>query len=296
MTATIIGAYVHTSDKSSECGFLQLYSCRLEGSECPVLKRGQCIHVGMFSSCVYGVGSRERTCTRRGKGYHTQIEALKKRAESLPKMPDWEHNTGMVAIGDYYFIPYAHAAMCESIKFARYSGFGSSGVPFVKRDVFGPEQVVTLFRFRPQAMMGGEITDWQKKSVPVFLYHLKARFPELYEAAAALCPEIRGRTLAVESIKQLRCHLQNVPVGLVEGFKVDGLGTLLTVLAHAADSITVRGSTHDLGMAIVFRASSDMATLTFCPDRARTKVVVTDPDLIRQIVEEDSSLATGEVA
>jgi hypothetical protein len=290
MAPTIIGGYVREAEKSSECGFLQLYSCRLEGSECPILKRGQCIHVGMWSRCVYGEGSRERTCARRGKGYHAQIVALKKRAGSLPKMPDWERDTGFVAIGDYYFVPYAHASMCERIKFVQHSGFGSFGVPFVKREEFGPEQVVVLFKFRPQAMMGGEITDYQK-GVPVFLYHLRARFPDLYEAAAALCPEIRGRTLDVESITSLRCHLANIPVGRTDGFKVKSLGAWLDVIVHEENSITVYGKPSDLGIGLRFMANGDDARLTFCPDRARTEVLVTALDLIRQIVLVDPSVA-----
>jgi hypothetical protein len=287
--ATIIGAYTHSADRGNERGWLRTFQCKLEGSECPLLKRGECIHVGFFARCVYGDCTEQRTSLKRSRAYSGEMDRLRELLKDLPAMPQPASDCGIIAIGDYYYIPYAHAAMCERVPFVTHSSLFVSGMPFVKREAFGPEQVVTLVQFRPHALMGGEITAYQM-SVPTFLYHLKVRFPELYEAAAELLPEVRTRTLVVAGITSLRCHLDAIPVGCTDGFKVKVLGSWADVTDHRPESITIKSTARDMGLVLTVKTAGEEATLTYCPDRKRTEVLVTDPDLIGAAIAADPSL------
>jgi hypothetical protein len=95
----------------------------------------------------------------------------------------------MAIIGDYVFLPYAHMTMCEAVPFRSRSGFFSSGDAFLSREFWTIETVLALLEHRPQAMMGGEITTYQKEEIPKFLLHLREADPEMWKQLIAVCPQ-----------------------------------------------------------------------------------------------------------
>ena len=91
-------------------------------------------------------------------------------------------------------------SMCESVPFKSHGGAFAIGVPFVPREKFTAEAVVTLINFRPRSLMGPIIETYQKESVPLFLFHLKQQIPELYKEALGLDETISEKSFSISSL------------------------------------------------------------------------------------------------
>jgi hypothetical protein len=72
--------------------------------------------------------------------------------------------------------------MNEKVPFLSSGGGFRTGSDFMLMSDFKKKEVIdSILAFRPQAMMGGEITDYQKKHIPLFKIHLKELMPAVYE-------------------------------------------------------------------------------------------------------------------
>lgn len=60
----------------------------------------------------------------------------------------------------------------------------------IKKEDFTPEFIVELIKYRPCALMGGEISSYQKKYVPKFCDQLKRFMPDMYRKVCEIYPEI----------------------------------------------------------------------------------------------------------
>jgi hypothetical protein len=92
-------------------------------------------------------------------------------------------------IGDYVYLPYSHADMCKSVPFLSHSAFVVSGRPFVKREDWTLTNVQLLIDFHPQALFGGEIRNYQKEEVPLFISHIRELDPAMWAELIAARPE-----------------------------------------------------------------------------------------------------------
>ena len=111
-------------------------------------------------------------------------------------------------IGDEIVFPYPYIRIIQSengdIKLSD-PGFGSS-LAFIKKENFTVELIKRICGFRPHAMMGGVITDYQKKIVPLFLSHLKEvwfdKYEELGKENSELLKEVSyiGRSALLKTI------------------------------------------------------------------------------------------------
>lgn len=63
----------------------------------------------------------------------------------------------------------------------------------IKKEDFTPEFIVELIKYRPEALMGGEITSYQKKEVPKFCNQLKRYMPDMFEKVKEIYPEVENR-------------------------------------------------------------------------------------------------------
>lgn len=174
--------------KASDHAEVQTISCCNES--CPLRAAGQCyMRGGLFgNACPYGRSQREEGPTKRAAKFHEWVSQKEKLHEGVPFLsipPD-----KMAFIGDYVLLPYTHLAMCKSIPFLKHSSFLSSGVPFLPRQNWTVDTVLTMLQFRPQAMMGGEITSYQKEALPKFLVHLREVDPEMWTQLIAVRPEL----------------------------------------------------------------------------------------------------------
>lgn len=189
--------------KKSDRVELRTISCELES--CPLRDKGQCAAVRLFGNCPHGRYRVESGPTLRSKNAFTWLKSKKEETAALGWLespPD-----KMEFIGDFVFLPYAHVTMCKAVPFVAHSAFIVSGVDFLPREYWTLKTVLTLIDFRPQAMMGGEITDYQAKVVPLFKEHLRECDPAMWaEVVKArpqydVAPNYVGRKALVRTLK-----------------------------------------------------------------------------------------------
>lgn len=164
---------------------------------CPLRDRGECATLGVFGGfCPYGTHRDEDGPTRRSSKFGLWI---KERREMYPGV-GWDvglTTNKLAFVGDYVFVPYAHADMCKAIKFR-----GS----FISRQDWTLANVLTLIDHRPQSLFGGEITDYRAKSVPLFIQHIRELDPEMWRQLIAerpsldVAPNYVGRKALVKTL------------------------------------------------------------------------------------------------
>jgi len=117
-------------------------------------------------------------------------------------------------VGEQVALPYSFMDMNERLPFAQHSYAFVTGKPFLKSEDFTEDAIHSICIFRPMAMMGGEITDYQKKSVPKFVYDLKTSYPEIYSKAVAKYQYIAEIAAAYSFIGR-KALIKTMPPGML---------------------------------------------------------------------------------
>lgn len=177
--------------KATDRAECQTISCCNPG--CPLLAKCQCyMNSGLFSNaCPYGTRSRELGPTKRSASCSAWVAAKKKLHSGVPFLEG--PPLKMAFIGDYVLLPYYHMNMCEKVPFVKHSVGFSSGSPFILRSDWTLDVVLQIISFRPQAIFGGEIKDFQKETIPKFLVHLQELDPEMWEKLITVRPELNKK-------------------------------------------------------------------------------------------------------
>lgn len=190
------------------------FSCK--SKECSARDEGTCLMVANLfrSSCPHGKVSTETGFTKRARKFHEWIMERKERyADKLYLLKSAPHKIFKVDGG--YMLPYSYMNMCEKVNFRSHGHIFSSGCSFIADEDMTPEALVTLVHFKPQAMMGGEIKDYQKEVVPKLVKDLQDFYPELYSGMVKHDPSISdmvenysyvGRKALLSSLKP--CDVQ----------------------------------------------------------------------------------------
>jgi hypothetical protein len=164
---------------------MQQISCSNNGN-CDLFKNNQCCFVNTFlkARCPYGSYRREEGFTKRANGFYKWVSDRKEKyKDSLDKLTSASNK--MAVIGDYIYFPYPHFDnYVNPLEIAR------KGI--VPKDNFTPEFIVTVLQYKPKALFGGEITDFQKKYVPLIATHLKEVFPDIFNEVVKIYPEINN--------------------------------------------------------------------------------------------------------
>ena len=115
--------------------------------------------------------------------------------------------TKMAFIGDHVYLPYAHMTMCQTVPFVSHAAFIVSGVPFVPKSEWKLKNVLALIDFRPRALFGGEIKEYQKNVVSLFKDHLRECDPSMWSEVIRERPQYDvaqnyvGRMALVKTLK-----------------------------------------------------------------------------------------------
>lgn len=190
----VISAHIfepHTAlfkENRKDASYCRTVHCE-NSANCDLYKRGECALIRVLGgvSCPYGNLSRETGPTPRARAYLTWISERKtKHKDVLNKVGSYKDVLGM--IGDYVFLPYSWIRGNEKVKFTQAAGFLDTSGGLIKKDDFTVDAVFEIASYRPQALMGGEIRDYQTKEVPKFLKHLSEKMPELFDAFLAKHP------------------------------------------------------------------------------------------------------------
>ena len=163
-------------------------TCRLK--HCPLREKGFCTWMPFLGwhACPYGKMHKETGPTKRAQSFRRWV------AERKSKHPDVgvlkSPPNKMAFIGDYVFLPYAHMDMNKDAAFLKHSSAFVKGTAFLPLEHWNIDTILNIIVYRPHALMGGEITTYQKESVPAFIAHLKELDPEMFDKLVEKRPDL----------------------------------------------------------------------------------------------------------
>lgn len=275
----LIGCKLNKAEKYNERAYFYILYCSCP-TKCPLLEKyHECIHSAVLSICKYASQDKIEGPTKRAKSYNNFIIKYKEELENSPKWPSGFYKKHICLIGDYYYLPYSHINHWDgknTIPFLSHSNILSNGSKFIKKEDFTSQVIYNICNLRPNAMMGGEIKSYQEEEVPKFLFHLKYLFPKLYKEILKIDPTIKDKILKLDNIKDIKCFLNNIPVGLTDGYLIY---KKLKVKKWDGKKIVLYGKQKDFGFFLVGFKSNDIMELTFTPVERETEVLIIDNEL-----------------
>ncbi len=153
---------------------------------CSFYQSGHCLKVRSFGgpSCQFGRVSTHKGYTSRARKYY-EFERQWKTHEEYGKLTSPSRKLGLIE--GFVVFPYPFIRLeIEGDKITIGNPGFWDNTPFIPIELFTVELVQRICSFRPRAMMGGEIEDFQKEKVPLFLAHLKEVIPDLYAKLIAI--------------------------------------------------------------------------------------------------------------
>ena len=124
---------------------------------------------------------------------------------------------------------------------------------------------------------------YQSEQIPLFLFHLKARLPQLYNEILKLDPSIASRTPTSNTFTKLKCKLCHIPNNTQSGFFLLRLDKCIKVNNYDGTTLSISGIGSDF-LLFMDTTPETEATLTYIPDKSKTNVLVNDSQLIQQIL------------
>lgn len=141
---------------------------------------------GLFShSCPYGQMKREEGYT---KAAIRCGDLIRKRKDEYGDIAHSKEDLKFLCyIGDYVFLPLPH--LINYSNSIRDKNFFTGDGDIIEKKDFTSEFIVELINYRPRAMMGGEITSYQREEVPKFCSQLKRYMPDMSEKVKKYIPK-----------------------------------------------------------------------------------------------------------
>lgn len=151
--------------------------------QCSFYARGECWNVRSIlgQGCTLGdYVESKKGYTSRAKKYG-EFKSNWQSHEEYNKLKYPVKRVGL--IGDYVVFPYSHIGIKvqeDNITFI--NPYITNNKDLIPLRLFDEEFIYRLCKFKPQAMFGGNITDYTEQEIPNFLIHLKEVLPELYNS------------------------------------------------------------------------------------------------------------------
>lgn len=165
-------------------------------NECSYFKNGQCMAVRSFlsPSCKFGNVNTVRGYTSRARKYR-EFKGKWKDHEHYNKLSYPPQKIGIIDGVVVFPYPFIRITKTENGKYvvddpALFSNSNS----YIEIEKFNSDLIYRICSYRPQAIMGGEITSYQKEKVPLFLAHLQEVLPEVYDKFVEAYPKF-GRKI-----------------------------------------------------------------------------------------------------
>lgn len=169
---------------------VKIYVCN-NSENCDAYKRNKCVMLNglFFHICPYGEMKREEGYTKAARRCG---ELIRKRKDEYEDIAYSKSVLKFVCyIGDYVFLPLPH--LINYANSIRDRSFFKGDGDIIRKEDFTPEFIVELLKFKPRALMGGEITSYQKVEIPKFCSQLKRYMPDMFEKVKKIYPEIENR-------------------------------------------------------------------------------------------------------
>lgn len=162
---------------------------------CDLHKIGTCSYTPIlgWDRCQYGRVRVETGPTKHAQKFSKWIQERQKKYADVPIL-DYPPKK-LAIIGDYVYLPYNHMNLDHGtrknrVPFLKHSNAFMNGECFLHKDDWTVENVLWLIDFRPQALMGGAITSYQKEEVPLFISHIRELDKKMWRKLIKKRPEL----------------------------------------------------------------------------------------------------------
>ncbi|MGL5752058.1 MAG: hypothetical protein ACRCXT_16110 [Paraclostridium sp.] len=198
----------------------ELHLCYCSADKCEALDSGKCIHLGVFRSCIYGRKVQQDGYTRKSRKFSEWIEKREEEYKDTPSLKNCEAR--IVECGEHIYFGHAHISW----------ELNENAFSHTRKDTFMPKVEFTVERLKgmidmkPQALFGGEITDYQKKSVPTLLLDIKDKYPDIFKELIEKYPEVVDRVPKTNVGRKARINTLKIGAEFKDGkniFRWNGL-------------------------------------------------------------------------
>lgn len=166
-----------------------VYWCN-NSKNCEAYKRGKCVLLNGLGGrkCPYGKIERQVGYTKSARKCGDLVNRMKSKYGDVAYA--LKNLCFLCNIGDYVFLNLPHLInYSNSIRDVNF--FINDDM--IKKEDFTPDFVVELIKYRPRALMGGEIEAYQREAIPKFCSQLRKYMPDMYEKVKFVYPEIDTR-------------------------------------------------------------------------------------------------------
>lgn len=188
---------------------------------CSFYKNGTCLKIRSFGSggCKFGNVNTIRGYTSRARKYH-EFRTKWSSHECYNKLSYPPQKIGIIDDMVVFPYPFIRITKAENGKYVvEEPALFSNNNSYIELEKFNSDLIYRICSYRPQALMGGEITSYQKEKVPLFLAHLQEILPEVYEKFVKDYPEFDkeidyvGRKALLRTIKpsEIFYHSRDYP-------------------------------------------------------------------------------------
>lgn len=163
---------------------------------CSFYKNETCLKVRSFGSggCKFGNVNTVRGFTSRARKYH-EFRSKWKDHECYNKLSHPSQKIGIIDGVVVFPYPFIRITKTENEKYVvEDPALFSNSNSYIELEKFNNDLIYRICSYRPQALMGGEITSYQKEKVPLFLAHLQEVLPGVYEKFIEAYPKF-GRKI-----------------------------------------------------------------------------------------------------
>lgn len=174
-------------------------------------KQVACLTGNIGATDPYFYKVSEEGFTRRAKNFGKLVRPYEENYPELKNnVSSIKHN--LKIYGDYVFI---RMAFLDNLRNPFKADNFFETYNFIKLENFTVPNILKLLDFHPQAMFGGEITDYQNKEIPMFLHELKVEFPEIYQQLVECSNKVKEFNDSITYIDKT-AYLSTLSPGQVE--------------------------------------------------------------------------------
>ncbi len=142
---------------------------------CDAYKKDFCINFCPYSKTIKEAGFTAKSLSNRKwiSKYKEMFKDVKQKSE--PKK--------MIRIGDYIYFDYSFWNFNvdkDSVLYKYSKGIFNDSKVFIEKEDFTVDFIKEILESYPKSLMGGNITEYNKKVAPMILLHLKEEFNDLY--------------------------------------------------------------------------------------------------------------------
>lgn len=178
-----ISLFKHSKNERAEG---RVISCECP-EQCELYKKGMCVLPK--GSCSHGSYYFSFGYSQRSRKYYSWISEFREAHKETYKVK-LENPQKLEYFMEFVYIPISYLGLNEKIEFYDGGGMFSTKRPILKKELFTAEFISkNILNFKPYAMFGGEIKDYQEKEIPKFLTWLKELDNELFEQVRKINPD-----------------------------------------------------------------------------------------------------------